>query len=154
MYLIGVLPSQLIETLKELKIDVVVDIRATVRTPMIYMPKYFEDILSIVGIKYIHYRKLGNPSDLREKAGENLILAKSLYLNYIQEDHKAQDQLSTLFKKLRLRQNYCLVCTCETEDPNRCHRFWLKDLLINIKRVKLGFEGDYVFPLPIIKEVN
>lgn len=156
-YLIGVLPSQLIHKLKEQKVDVVIDIRATVRTPMIYMPKYFEDILSIVGINYIRFQKLGNPSKLRKKAQDDYILAKRLYLNYIRKNSKAQDQLSALFKKLRHRKNYCLVCTCDTEDKNRCHRFWLKELLINIKRKKLDLEENYKLdfkPIPTIQEGN
>ena len=153
-YLIGILPSELIKILRELKIDIVIDIRATVRYPMIYMPKYFKDILSIVGIKYIHFRSLGNPSKLRKKAGEDFILAKKLYLNYIQEDHKAQNQLSILFKNLRLQKNYCLVCTCETLDPHLCHRFWLYERVINMKRISLGFERNYELdlePIPIIQ---
>ncbi len=49
-----------------------------------------------------------------------------------------------LFKKIRFRKNYCLICYCRTLDPRICHRFWLKEALVNEKRIKLGFEGNYI----------
>lgn len=139
MYLIDTLPSQLIKKLQEQEVDVVIDVRATVRTPMIYMPKYFEDILSIVGIGYIRFQKLGNPSKLRKEVGDNYLLAKSKYLEYIAEKKKSKAQLDKLFKSFRFKKNYCLVCNCKTLDVKLCHRFWLKELLINLKRTNLGF---------------
>jgi len=140
-YLIGTLPSQFIKNLQEQEVDIVIDIRATVRTPMIYMPKYFEDILSIVGIEYIRYQKLGNPSKLRKETGNNFQLNKSKYFKYITQNRRSRDQLIQLFKSLRFKKNYCLVCICDTLDPKLCHRFWLKELLINLKRKNLGLIG-------------
>lgn len=138
-YLVDTLPSQLIKKLQEQEVDVVIDVRATVRTPMIYMPKYFEDILSLVGVGYIRYQKLGNPSKLRKEVGDNYLLAKSKYLEYIAENKKSKAQLNELFKRFRFKKNYCLVCNCKTLDVKLCHRFWLKELLINLKRTNLGF---------------
>jgi len=86
---------------------------------------------------------LGNPSELRKQAGENFELAKQWYQEYLYNDLHAREDLIELYKKLRFRKTYCLICYCPTNDPKLCHRFWLKEMLINLKREQLGFEGDY-----------
>lgn len=156
-YLIGKKPTQLIQELREKEINVVVDIRWNSIYPLYFAPKYIEDVLKANNIEYLRYHSLGNPSKLRKKAEGNYELAKILYLEYLIKDFKARQMLKELFSKIRLQKNYCLICYCKTLNPKLCHRFWLKEALINAKRLTLGFEGNYVLdlkPIPIIQEVN
>ncbi len=142
-YLKGVKPEAFIENLKKLEINVVVDIRAWSIYPLYYYPKNMKKLLEENGIEYIRYKALGNPSELRKRAGENFELGKQLYLEYLIKDLRAKESLIELYKNLRFRKTYCLICYCPTFDPKLCHRFWLKEMLINLKREQLGFEGDY-----------
>jgi len=112
--------------------------------PVYFAPINLQILLMKNDIEYLRFQALGNPSVLRKQARDNFELAKELYLEYIFNDLKARQQLVELFKKLRFRKNYCLICYCRTLDPRICHRFWLKETLVNEKRIKLGFEGNYV----------
>ena len=156
-FLQGVKPNQLIEKLEKKEIDVVVDIRWWSVYPVYFAPLNLRILLTENNIEYLRFKTLGNPSVLRKQAGENFELSKELYLKYINSDPKAKEQFLELFKKIRFRKNYCLICYCKTLNPNLCHRFWLKEALVNEKRIKLGFEGNYVLelkPIPLIQEVN
>ena len=147
----------MIEKLKVKEIDVVVDIRWWCVYPIYFAPLNLQILLTKNKIEYLRFQPLGNPSVLRKEAGENFELAKELYLGYINSDPKAKEQFLELFKKIRFRKKYCLICYCRTLDPKLCHRFWLKEALVNAKRLTLGFEDIYVLelkPVPIIQEVN
>lgn len=156
-FLQGVNPNQLIEKLEKKEIDIVVDIRWWSVYPVYFAPLNLRILLTKNNIEYLRFQALGNPSVLRKQARENFKLAKELYLRYINSEPKAKEHFLELFKKIRFRKNFCLICYCKTLNPLLCHRFWLKELLINIKRVKLGFEGNYKLdlkPMPIIQEAN
>ena len=142
-FLKGVSPNQLIYKLKKKEIDVVVDIRWWSVYPVYFAPLNLRFLLTKNDIEYLRLQALGNPSILRKQAGENFELAKEWYLEYIIKDPKARQMLLDLLKKLRFRKNYCLICYHRTLDPRLCHRFWLKEALINAKRISLGFEGTY-----------
>jgi len=151
----GVKPEQFILKLKKKGIDVVVDIRWWSVFPIYFAPKNLEELLAAHNIEYIRYHKLGNPTNLRREAGENYKLAKKLYLDYIIKEFEARQDFIELFKKLRLKKTYCLICYCPPPSP--CHRFWLKEALVNAKRISLGFEGNYQLdlePIPILQEAN
>lgn len=154
-YLIGVNPNQLIEKLEKKEIDIVVDIRWWSVYPVYFAPLNLRILLTKNNIKYIRFQALGNPSVLRKQARKNFELAKELYHRYINSEPKAKEQFLELFKKIHFRKNYCLICYCEPPKP--CHRFWLKEAIINKKRIKLGFEGNYELdlkPIPINQEAN
>ena len=138
-YIKGVKPEEFTKTLERLKVNVVVDIRYWSLYPTYYSPKFMKDLLQIHGIDYVKYKGLGNPSSLRKRAGENFIYAKQLYQDYIFGNPESYHDFLDLFKQFRFRKNYCLICYCPTYDVKLCHRFWLKELLINLKRKKLGF---------------
>lgn len=153
----GIKPDKFMKNLKRKNIDVVVDIRWWSVYPTYFAPKNIRDLLAAHDIEYIRYRELGNPSKLRHEARENFQLAKELYLNYIIKDFKARQMFLDLFKKIRFKKNYCLICYCQTLDPKLCHRFWLKEALVNAKRLTLGFGGNFALdlkPVPMIQEVN
>ena len=138
-YIKGVKPDQFIKTLEKLKVNVVVDIRYWSLYPIYFSPKFMKDLLEIHGIEYLHFQKLGNPSTLRKRAGENCELAKQLYQNYVTNNPESRQELVKLYKLFRFRKNYCLICYCPVIDVKLCHRFWLKELLINLKRKNSGF---------------
>lgn len=138
-YIKGVKPEEFTKTLERLKINVVVDIRYWSLYPTYFSSRFMKDLLEIHGIEYLKCKALGNPSSLRKRAGENFIYAKQLYQDYVLGNPESKQELSKLFKQFRFRKNYCLICYCPTLDIKLCHRFWLKELLINLKRKSLGF---------------
>ena len=138
-YIKGVKPDEFIKTLERLKVNVVVDVRYWSLYPTYFSPKFMKDLLEIHGIEYLKCKALGNPSALRKRAGENFIYAKQLYQDYVLGNPESRQELVKLYKLFRFRKNYCLICYCPTLDIKLCHRFWLKELLINLKRKNLGF---------------
>ena len=134
-YLRGKKPNQLIQSLNEKKVNVVVDIRWWSVYPIYFNPLKLQLLLIKNSIEYVRFQGLGNPSVLRKQAGENYELARELYQKYIHSDPKAKEQVLELYKKIRFQKNYCLICYCKTLNPKLCHRFWLREFLINIKRV-------------------
>ena len=156
-FLIGKKPMELIQSLKEKKVNVVVDIRWWSVFPLYFNPLNLQLLLAKNKIEYVQFQSLGNPSVLRKRAGNDYKLAKELYQQYINSDPKSKDKFSELYKKIRFKKIYCLICYCNTLDPKFCHRFWLREALINAKRIKLGFEGNFVLefnPPPIIQGAN
>jgi len=156
-FLIGKKPMELIQSLKERLVNVVVDIRFWSVFPLYFNPISLRILLTKNNIEYVRFQTLGNPSMLRNQAGNNHELAKELYQNYINSYQKAKDQFLELYKKIRFKKIYCLICYCDTLDPRNCHRFWLREALINAKRINLGFEGNFVLERdiqPIFQEVN
>lgn len=132
------------------KIDVVIDIRWNTyqKTKQGFSPEDFKKQLESNGIGYIYFKILGNPFhglyDLKKESEQ----AKKDYLNYLKYHSKASKTFKELASKFRFKKNYCLVCYCNTEDPTMCHRFWLKEALVNYKRSKLGLEEDYILEKP------
>ncbi len=143
VYIKGIKPKKFLSILKNLKIDVVVDIRYSSVYPIYFAPKNLRELLVENEIEYIRFQKLGNPKKLRNRAGENFELARELYRKHILKNHK--EYLTDLFKLInrRVNKNYALLCYCPTFDPKLCHRFWLREVLISIKRIRLGFEGEF-----------
>lgn len=140
-YIRGVSPELFTKTLERLKVNVVVDIRDWSLYPIYFSQKFMKDLLEIHGIEYLRLKNLGNPSILRKRAGENFVLAKKQYQEYITNNPASKQELIILFKQFRFRKRFCLICYCDTLDIKLCHRFWLKELLINLKRNKLGLIG-------------
>ena len=141
-YLKGISADLFIKNLKRVKTNVVVDIRNWNLYPIYFSSKMMKDLLEIHGIEYLKLKKLGNPYILRKRAGENFILAKKLYHEYILHNPASRQELIQLFKQFRFRKNYCLICYCPIFDVKLCHRFWLKETLINIKRKTLGLSEE------------
>jgi len=156
-FLVGKTPMELIQSLKMKKVNIVIDIRSWPENPVYFEPLKLQLLLIKNKIEYIQFQALGNPIVLRRQAGENYELAKELYQKYIISAPKAKDQFLELYKKIRFKKIYCLICYCNTNDPRICHRFWLRESLINAKRINLGFEGNFVLERdiqPIFQEVN
>lgn len=142
------------EFIKELKYRikdpiVVVDIRWNTyhKSKQGFDPAIFKKILEEHGIEYLRIKELGNPfHELYDKS--EFIAAKQDYQDYLKHNSKAQHALQEFMKLLRFRKTYCLICYCPTEDPNLCHRFWLKETMVNLKRDRLGLPMTYkLYPL-------
>lgn len=156
-YLKGVKPEEFIKTLQEKSVNVVVDIRDWYVYPRYYNSLNLRLLLDIHNFECLQLHRLGNPKVLRDRYKNNPILAKEYYLKYINQDEKAREQLLELFKLLRLDKNYCLICYCPVFDPKLCHRFWLKEMLINLKRKQLGLDSNYEMnykPKQLVPEVS
>ena len=155
-YIKRVSPEEFTKTLERLKVNVVVDIRYWSLYPIYFSPKFMKDLLEIHGIEYLKCKALGNPSALRKRAGENFIYMKKLYQDYVLGNPESRQELVKLYKLFRFRKNYCLICYCPTLDIKLCHRFWLKELLINLKRANLGFSEKIIlenFTQKLVPEV-
>lgn len=135
------------------KIDVVIDIRWSTyhKTKQGFGPTEFKKHLESNGINYFYIKSLGNPFHaLYDQKDFESVIAKKDYLNYLNYNSKARKSFQELFSKFRFKKRYCLICYCNTEDPAMCHRFWLKEALINYKRDKLDLPQDYI----LVKEIN
>jgi len=136
--------------IKDNKIDVVIDIRWSTyhKSKQGFNPKAFKTSLASIGIGYIYFKALGNPFH-NLYGPKEFDKAKRDYLNYLKYNSKTVKDFKALYSKFRFKKNYCLVCYCPTEDPLMCHRFWLKEALVNYKRNKLELPENY-----ILKKIN
>jgi len=135
-YIKGIKPDQFIKNLRDLKINVVVDVRFSCRYPSYYVPGKMKHLLEENGIEYLRYRELGNPSNLRKIAGENTILGRKLYKEHVLKQEGSRKQFKELYRQIddHPEKIYCLICYCPTWDLRSCHRFWLRELLIKLKK--------------------
>lgn len=125
---------------------VIVDIRWSTfyKSKQSFSPAKFKNILAANDIGYVRNHTLGNPLKKESLTLDGPAVAKQKYIKYLRNDEKAIEAFNALHKLLRFNKIYCLICYCQTEDPLQCHRFWLKEELINRKRIELGFTGDYL----------
>lgn len=126
------------------KFNKIIDVRLNTyyKSNQGFNPKDFKTKLDSINIEYQYIMILGNPfHHSEEEFKEN----KNKYINYLNTNLKANKCLETLFKEINSNnKKVCLICYCNTEDPLKCHRFWLKETLVNMKREKLGYSKDYV----------
>jgi len=118
-----------LEVLKEKRIDMVIDIRFGTynKTKQGFNPKNLKQFLIENGIEYKHIRKLGNPSEFRKKIKDPLKL-KEKYIDYI----KDLEELDELVKLINNNKKiYCFICYCNTFNEKECHRFWLREYILN-----------------------
>jgi len=118
---------------------VVVDVRDNTffKTKQGFGPRDLAKTLAAKNIEYMRYKHLGNPYHKHYKTEPEK--AKLVYTNYLRVNDDAHATLNELYKHLRLKKTFCLMCYCDTLDPKKCHRFWLREALINKKRERLGF---------------
>jgi len=140
------------------KVDVVIDIRYNTffKRNQGFKPEIFQIILATHNIEYFYFQDLGNP--YHKKNQDKPIKAKQDYLKYLEKrlfarsnkpDLQPHHILTHLFNKIAhskdyQSKNFCLICYCATTNPSECHRFWLKEKLINMKRTELNMPGDYI----------
>lgn len=130
-----------LETLREGKVEVVVDVRAVAasRKPGFAKSKLAENV-GTVGIDYLHLRGLGTPADGRAaaRAGRYDEL-RAIYAEHL-ERSEAQDELERLIELIRSGRRVCLLCF--EADPAHCHRTLIAEALAE----RLPIEVDNLRP--------
>lgn len=123
----GVSLEVFLQRLKAKNVHVVVDVRRSFYRSPPYYPKALKESLNTHGIQHIYESRFGNPYKVTEYP--DLEENKRLYQRYIKTEEK---ELVEEWKK-RLREHpderVALMCWCPTNDPTRCHRFWLQEVL-------------------------
>jgi len=122
---------------------VVVDVRENTffKTKQGFGPRELTKQLAAKNIEYMRYKYLGNPFHKYYKTEPDK--AKLVYTTYLRVDDNAHAELNDFYKQLRFKKTFCLTCYCDTLDAMKCHRFWLKEALINKKRECLGLEPTF-----------
>jgi hypothetical protein len=140
-------PSEFLFVLKKQQITEVIDVRYSDRYPIYYTRLNLETFLNLNNIRYSDYRALGNPPYNRPTKAHQDISTPNLnrfiphqepplnyrqtYETYLQKSQKNKfRELQNLITK-HPENTFCLICYCATLDPQRCHRFWLAELLSN-----------------------
>lgn len=147
------------------RFDVIIDIRNNVynKGTQGFMPKVLGLIMKLIGKEYYRFQRLGNPKKLREKAIKDAMgdinaqdqIAKKLYLNYLITDKQARNSFLQLYNKINSAQKrFCLICYCDTEDPKKCHRFWLLEALVNYERRLLELPQNYIYEPITLSELT
>lgn len=110
-----------LETLREAKVELLVDIRAVARSRR---PGFAKSRLAAnldeLGIRYLHLRGLGTPAEGRAAArlGQYDEL-RSIYAEKLATP-EAQDELDVLVELVRSGRRVCLLCF--EADSAHCHR--------------------------------
>ena len=114
-------PAAVMDELKDAKIDLLVDTRAVAasRRPG-FSKRQLAATLDDNGIGYLHFQKLGTPTEGRQaaRAGET----KTLWRIYDKHIKKAEPQaeLGELVDLVKSGKRIALFCYCR--DPKTCHR--------------------------------
>lgn len=150
------------------RVDVIIDIRHNTyfKKEQGFTPEDLKENLERQNLEYFYVQDLGNP--YHKEFQNDSVKAKQAYLNYLEKEVIVKDgktlcpnkALTNLFTQIAHKKKYktktfCLMCYCRTLDPAECHRFWLKESLINIKRLELGLPGDFIYETPhYLKTIN
>ena len=119
---------QLIQILKEHRIDTLVDVRAVANSRR---PGFGKTKLSAgleeAGIHYLHLRGLGTPASGRAAArrGDHAAM-RAVFMRHFRTA-EAQDDLAELTRLTQGRQRLCLLCL--EADPTHCHRRFIADAI-------------------------
>jgi len=117
----GTTVAEFLDTLRDAKIDLLVDVRAVA---MSRRPGFAKSALAAnlreAGIEYLHLRKLGTPADGRAaaRAGRHDEMHR-IFLKQLATP-EAQDELATLADLVRSGRSVCILCF--EADPAHCHR--------------------------------
>ena len=121
------LPEQLAAELRAARIERVIDVRYRPQSRRPGMSKTrLGELLASHGIVYEHRRALGTPADLRHDFHAGRIEpARAAYRAYVERESAAE--LAELADELPGGPRTALLCL--EEDPARCHRRVLTELL-------------------------
>lgn len=170
-FLNGITLDEFIEILKEKKITHVIDVRNNTYYKPEFAPKNIREELTKRKIYYYYIKTLGNPFHKEfldrmksidktniEKILRLDFLAKSRYLSYLEKSmykkggnisnpKKTFLELYYLIERKTPEGIFCLICYCNTLQHgiyqyNKCHRFWILEKLIKMKRASLGLSHE------------
>jgi uncharacterized protein (DUF488 family) len=137
--------SDVIATLRRAKVQVLVDTRAVAASRRAgFSKKALSASLNEAGIAYLHFQKLGTPSEGREAArsGDYDKLWK-IYGKHI-KTKPAQEELAELNKLVEAGKKVCLLCY--ERKPEECHRSKIAELVVK----ETGARIDNLFPAPLL----
>lgn len=124
----GATVPALLETLRDAKVELLVDIRAVAnsRRPG-FAKKALAANVATIGVDYLHLRGLGTPADGRAAArsGKHAEMRR-IFLSHLSTD-VAQGELETVANLVRDGRRVCLLCF--EADATHCHRSLVADAL-------------------------
>jgi uncharacterized protein (DUF488 family) len=135
---------ELLRTLKQAKIDLLIDTRAVAASRRAgFSKKMLAASLEAEGIVYLHLQKLGTPAEGREAArsGDFKTLWKIYGKHLKTADAKAE--LDDLEKLVSGKRRLCLLCY--ERDPNECHRSKIAEIM----QERTGRKVENLFTSPL-----
>jgi uncharacterized protein (DUF488 family) len=137
--------SDVIDALQRAKVKILVDTRAVAASRRAgFSKKALSAALDEAGIAYLHFQKLGTPSEGREaaRAGNYQKLWK-IYGRHI-TTKPAQEELAELNKLVTGRKKVCLLCY--ERKPEECHRSKIAELVAKQTGAKIVdlFPGHFI----------
>lgn len=125
----GATVPALLETLRDAKVGLLVDIRAVANSRR---PGFAKTALAAnaatIDVDYLHLRGLGTPADGRAAArGGKHVEMRRIFLSHLSTD-AAQSELETVANLLRSGRRVCLLCF--EADATHCHRSLVADALV------------------------
>lgn len=117
----------------------VADIRQNPNVKNMFRPKDLKQMLEANDMEYIRFNYLGNPFYKKHLKEKNFEKAKLEYIDYLKTNEDAKKDFRALYTQFRFKKIICLICYCQTSE---CHRFWLKEALIETKREFLKIETE------------
>lgn len=148
--------------LKQKRIKHVIDVRHNTfyKTGQGFNPENFKKVLRENGISYMYLQKLGNPfhkefqkqlkEALKKKDARKVraidLAAREKYLEHVRTEQ--EETMEALFKltahtRAHKKEKFCFLCYCDTEDPLKCHTYWLIEALVNMRREELYLEPNF-----------
>lgn len=125
----GLKPDDFVSRLKENNIEILVDVREVAWSRKRGFSKsQLQAFLNLNGIKYVHMKSLGSPSEIRKKVKENADYDYFFkeYTNYIESKMDVIQSLLGIVEKTVC----CLMCF--ERDAEFCHR---KVIALELKRI-------------------
>lgn len=131
---------ELISTLKEHGIEVLVDVRydAYSRRPE-FRKDYLQKAIQEAGIQYVHRPELGTPTQLRKKIADQQS-TKEVFNLYFERISKVNLRYVQAVAGLAKERRVTLMCM--EKEPERCHRRILADFLSK----RFGFQVVHLLP--------
>ena len=116
---------QVITTLKQAKVDLVIDVRAVASSRKAGFSKtLLGNSLREEGIEYLHLQKLGTPKAGRDAARSGDVATMRRIFGGHLEEPEAQIALA---QATELAQQRKVALLCYEDDPNGCHRTIVAD---------------------------
>jgi len=131
---------ELISTLKEHGIEVLVDVRydAYSRRPE-FRKDYLQKAIQEAGIQYVHRPELGTPTQLRKKIADQES-TKEVFNLYFERISKVNLRYVRAVADFAKEEKVVLMCM--EKEPERCHRRILADFLSK----RFGFQVVHLLP--------
>jgi len=123
--------NDFINTLKENKVDMIFDIREIpISRKKGFSKSSLEIILKANNIKYVHFKKLGSPKQIRDRlrVEHDYETLFNEYRKYLDTQEETIDILNTAISSHK-DMRFCLMCF--EKDPEMCHRSIVAEKISN-----------------------